>query len=130
MFKNFNPNPNGAYVGDCVVRAICKALDYDWHRTYLDVCIQGYMMCDMPSSNHVWGAYLQKKGFTRSVIPNNCPDCYTVQDFCKENAEGIYILATGSHVVAVVDGDYYDTWDSGNEVPIYYWKKGVDEDGV
>lgn len=93
MFKNFNPNPNGAYVGDCVIRAICKALDYDWHRTYLDVCIQGYMMCDMPSSNHVWGAYLQKKGFTRSVIPNNCPDCYTVQDFCNENAEGVYILA-------------------------------------
>lgn len=125
MFIKFNPNPNGIYVGDCVIRAISKAEDTDWHHTYLDVAIQGYTMCDMPSANHVWGAYLQKKGYTRTIIPNSCPDCYTVQDFCNEHKTGDYILATGSHVVAVSDGDYYDSWDSGNEVPIYYWQKGV-----
>ena len=27
------------------------------------------------------------------------------------------------NVIAVIDGDYYDSWDSGNEVPIYYWKQ-------
>lgn len=37
---------------------------------------------------------------------------------------GRYLLALDQHVVAVVDGDYYDTWDSGNEIPIYYWMKG------
>lgn len=130
MFKKYNPNPNGAYVGDCVIRAIAKALNYDWQKTYLEVCIQGYIMCDMPSSNAVWGAYLMKKGFKRTIIPNTCPDCYTVVDFCKENPEGVFILATGSHVVTVVDGDYYDSWESGNEVPIYYWTKGDNEDGV
>lgn len=124
MFKKFNPNPKGAYVGDCVIRAISKALDVDWYHAYLGVVIQGYIMCDMPSANHVWGSYLQKNGFTRTVIPNSCPECYTIKDFCEEYPEGEYILATGSHVVAVVDGNYYDAWDSGNEVPIYYWQKG------
>lgn len=47
----------------------------------------------------------------------------TVKDFCKENPIGTYILAISGHVVAVIDGDYFDTWDSGEEIPIYYWKK-------
>lgn len=80
-------------------------------------------MCDMPSSNAVWGAYLRSNGFRVYAIPNYCPDCYTVEDFCADNPYGRYILATGEHVVAVEDGDYYDTWDSGDEIPIYYWKE-------
>ena len=40
-----------------------------------------------------------------------------------DNPEGKYLLATGTHVVTVIDGDYYDTWDSGDEIPIYYFTK-------
>jgi hypothetical protein len=36
---------------------------------------------------------------------------------------GRYILAIPGHAVAIVDGAYFDSFDSGNEVPIYYWKK-------
>jgi hypothetical protein len=28
-----------------------------------------------------------------------------LKDFCYDNPEGIYILATGSHVVCAIDGD-------------------------
>ena len=80
-------------------------------------------MKDMPSSNAVWGAYLISKGFHREVIPNTCPDCYTVRDFCVDHPRGAYLLAIGTHVVTVVDGDYYDSWDSGNEIPVYYFTK-------
>lgn len=125
MFKKYNPNPQWKSVGDCVVRSISKVLDYDWERTYIELAVQGFMMCDMPSANSVWGAYLRNKGFTRHVFPDSCPDCYTVADFAEDNPNGKFILATGSHVVAVVNGNYYDTWDSGNEVPVYYWKKEV-----
>ena len=38
--------------------------------------------------------------------------------------DGTYILAMATHVVAVVDGDWLDTWDSGDETPLYYWQKG------
>ena len=124
MFKKYNPNPKAQHAGDCVIRAISKITENDWYHTYLDVCIQGYIMADMPSANHVWGAYLQKRGFKRTIIPNTCPECYTIADFCEDNPEGKFILATGSHVVAVIDGDYYDSWDSGKEVPIYYFTKG------
>ena len=123
MFTKINPNPNGVYVGDCVIRAIATAREMTWEKTYMDLCLQGFMMADMPSSNHVWGSYLQDKGYIATAIPNTCPHCYTIKDFCDEYTEGTYILATGTHVVAVKDGDYYDSWDSGDEVPILYWQK-------
>lgn len=121
--KLYNLNPLKKCVGDCVIRAISRALNQEWERTYIELCLQGFVMCDMPSSNAVWGAYLRSKGFCRSVIPNECPDCYTVQDFCDEHPKGRYILALSGHVIAVVNGEVYDTWDSTNEIPIYYWQR-------
>lgn len=120
-YRYYNPNPHAKSIGDCTVRAISKVLDQSWDKTYIELCIEGYLMKDLPDSNTVWDSYLRGCGFRRRVIPNTCPDCYTVRDFCREHPYGIFILATGSHVVAVVDGNYYDSWDSGNEIPIYYY---------
>lgn len=123
MFVQYNPNPQGNYVGDCVIRAIARVTEKDWDSTYLAVAMQGFAMKDMPSANHIWGAYLKSQGFRQYALPNTCPDCYTVQDFCEDYPSGVYLLATGSHVIAVEDGNYFDSWDSGSEVPIYYWKR-------
>lgn len=122
-FVNYNPNPNGVLVGDCVIRAISKLTGQDWDSTYIDLLLQGFVMKDMPSSNAVWGAYLTNKKYKRGVIPNTCPDCYTVEDFANEHPKGAYLLSIGTHVVTVVDGDYYDSWDSGKEIPVYYYHK-------
>ena len=123
MYVEYNPNPYHKRVDDCVVRGITKVLDRDWNSVYLGIVMQGYMSKNMPSSNAVWGEYLRRKGFRRYAIPNMCPDCYTVIDFCKYHPMGTYLHATGSHVIAVVDGDYYDSWDSGDEVPVYYFER-------
>jgi len=123
MYKEYNPNPEQAIVGDCVVRAIAKLMQIDWESAYVGVVSQGFLMRDMPSSNAVWGAYLKKNGYKRHTLPDTCPDCYTIKDFCLDYLKGRYLLCTGTHVVTVVDGNYYDTWDSGNEVPLYYWTK-------
>jgi len=120
-----NPNPKGKNVGDCVVRAISICMDRSWEDIYTDLCFQGLLDCDVPSSNAVWGAYLKKNGYRSSVIPNDCPDCYTIEQFCAEHPEGRYILATGNHVVCVINGNYYDAWDSGKEIPAYLWRKEI-----
>lgn len=123
MYKYYNPNPNGLKVGDCTVRAICKALNQDWDTTYTDLIAQGFMMKDMPSSDKVWGEYLVSKGYIRKMIPDTCPLCYTIADFCRDNPEGTYIVGTVKHVVTAIDGDYYDTWDSGDKTAVYYFVK-------
>lgn len=121
----FNPNPSGKRIGDCVIRAISKITAQPWEETYIDVALKGYELCDMPSSNAVWAAVLRQRGFRRFIISDECPDCYTVRDFCVDFPRGEFLLATGSHVVAVLDGDYYDAWDSGAEVPVAFWTKEV-----
>lgn len=119
----YNPNPAGKNVGDCVIRAISKAMDWDWEKTYSEITLQGYIMSDMPSANKVWGALLKNHGFKKYILPDTCPDCYSIQEFCADRPKGTYVIATGSHVVAVENGNYYDTWDSGDETPIYYYRK-------
>lgn len=124
VWIEYQPNPAGRNVGDCSVRAIAKALDIDWETAYALIAMNGYLMGDVISSNGVWGAVLRQHGFSRSVIPNTCPDCYTAEDFCLENPHGVYVLGFGNHVATVVDGKLYDSWDSSKEIPQYYWRKG------
>ena len=119
----YNPNPQGKRVGDCVVRAISKVLNQSWYETYIELCIQGLLMGDMPSSNAVWGAYLKNKGFKREVISNECPECYSLKDFADDVPRGTFVVGTGSHAVAVVDGEIYDSWQSEDETPIYFYRK-------
>lgn len=123
MWIYFNPNPCGRKIGDCAVRALAKALDLGWEEAYAEMCLAGFRMCDMPTSNEVWGSVLRQHGFVRESIPNECPDCYTAADFCREHPEGTYVLGFGSHTATVQGGDLYDSWDSSMNSPQYYWKR-------
>lgn len=119
----YNPNPLGLSVGDCVIRAISGALNRPWEDIYIRIADQGFAMKDMPSANRVWSQFLKEQGFRKHQIPDTCPDCYTVRDFCYDHPYGTFILGTGEHVVCIKNGNYYDSWDSGNEIPIYYFER-------
>lgn len=124
MYSYYNANPYKIRVGDCVIRAISKALNQSWEDTYIDLTIQGYLMGDLLSSNAVWDAYLKSKGFKRHIVPNDCPECYTIEDFCNEHPKGIFVIGTGTHCVTIENGCVFDTWNSSGEIPIYYYHKG------
>lgn len=123
MYVYFNPNPVGRMVGDCSIRAIAKALDISWEDAYAKVAANGFRMGDMPSSNSVWGSVLRQNGFYRKSLPDLCPDCYTAEDFCRDNPTVVYVLGFGGHVATIVDGVLYDSWDSSKEIPQYFWSK-------
>lgn len=121
MWIQYNPNPTGRNVGDCAVRAVAKALDTDWEDAYVLISANGLAMGDMPSADSVWGAVLRQHGFYKRVIPDRCPVCYTVEDFCRDYPRGTFVLAFGGHAATVIDGDLYDSWDSSHEIPVYVW---------
>lgn len=123
MFIHFNPNPAHIRTDDCVIRAVSKVLNIPWEEAYLELSMKGLEMYDWGNSNAVWGALLRDNGFVRQIIPNTCPDCYTINDFCRDHPEGVFVLGTGTHAVAVVDGNYYDTWASGDQTPVYFYGK-------
>lgn len=120
MWVSYNANPTASRVGDCTVRAISKVMEQEWAETYMDLALEGLKQHDMPSSNAVWGSYLNEKGYTRQFV---CPRGQTVREFASTHPHGRFVLAISGHVVACCDGNYYDTWDSGDEIPLYYWEK-------
>lgn len=125
-FVFLNENPAKIRTGDCVVRAIAKIEDMDWYDVYIELCAQGMEMTDWGDSNRVWMSYLKDIGYKITLLPTSCPNCYSVADFAREHPKGEFLAVTGNHIVAVVDGNYYDTWDSGNEIVIYYFVKEQD----
>lgn len=123
MYVYYNLNPDKNIVGDCVIRAIGLLTNQDWDTTYLRIVIQGLLMHNMPSSNAVWGAYLYNNGFRRYMVKDVYPNVYTIKEFCADNPYGAFLICGDEHVVAVIDGNYYDTSDSGEEAVLYYWRK-------
>jgi hypothetical protein len=86
-FEYFNPSPSGAKVGDCVIRALCKALNKSWEDVYVQLCVQGFIMHDLPNSDPIWGAYLLSQGFKRFIIPDTCPyECLLLTTRQKERS--------------------------------------------
>nr|DAZ38427.1 MAG TPA: hypothetical protein [Caudoviricetes sp.] len=113
-----NENPYNRNVGDCTVRAISTALDQDWDTTYIGLCLEGYLLKDMPSSNEVWRSYLSRYGLERRMAPPHT----TVNEFARTHRSDVYLLGLNSHVVCIIDGTILDTWDSGEKEVLYYWK--------
>ena len=125
-FIQKNYNPLNKHVDDCVIRAIATVTGKDWDEIYLALVSEGYYEKDLPNGNMVWGNYLLSHGFSRHSIPDTCPLCYTVKQFVKDHKYGIYVLGDGSHTIAVVDGYYIDTWDSGDRTVLFYYRKDDD----
>lgn len=120
VYKNENPlNKN---VDDCVIRAIATVTGMTWDDVFMGLMVQARMMKDLPNSNVVWGSYLEYIGFSRYLFKNTCPLCYTIEDFAIDNPVGRYVVGDGSHAVAVVNGDYIDTYDSGDRTVLFAYK--------
>lgn len=121
MWEFFNPNPVAAREEDCAVRAVSAALDISWDEAFDLIAHNAKQMGAMMHRDAAWGSVLRQHGFRKKLIPNSCPECYTAEDFCLDNPDGVYVLGFGTHTAAVVDGTLMDTWDSRDEIPVYVW---------
>ncbi len=114
--------------GDCTIRALSKALGLSWLDTYLvtvPLCIkyQTPNIFNLPNKLEVEA--MESIGFEYHGVSNRKGvKRPTVKQFAKDHPQGIYIANVANHEVAVVDGKYYDTWDSGNK-PMYGWYKRI-----
>ena len=126
MWIPYNPNPmKRTDASDCVIRAVCMATNRCWYDVYDDIYLFGRQTCNMPPDDRVWGEYLYRIGFQPFLLPDACPECTTVEAFCDYFPYGTYIIGTGTHAVCVMDGNYYDSWDSGRTVPSFFFERRI-----
>lgn len=128
-YKYYQPNKKDLKdkVGDCQIRAFCKALGLTWLEAFdltIPICreLQTYTIfdCDLNKTKEA----MKSLGFEYVGISNKKGSKRpTVEQFAREHKQGTYIVSVSHHVVAVVDGYYYDTWDSGHKCLYGYYKR-------
>lgn len=119
----YEPNPVRTGAGDCAVRAIAKALGLSWEEAYTRLSANGFQMGNVISADEVWGSVLRQAGFTRHLVENTCPDCYSVENFSNDHPNGLYVVKSENHVATIVNGTLYDSWPSQDKTVIYFWTK-------
>ena len=125
----FQPNEKDIKdkVGDCQIRAFCKVLGITWLEAFdmtIPICreLQTYTIfdCDHKKTK----AAMERLGFKYTGISNKKGSVRpTVDEFAKSHPSGRYIVSVAHHVVAIVDGKYYDTWDSGYKSLYGFYEK-------
>lgn len=99
---------------DCVVRAITKLFDITWLQAFDELVPYARKLQSMPNGKMAYEKYLLDHGYTYHGISNKKGSKRpTVESFSLSHKTGRYFLNLANHVVAVVDGKYYDTWDCG-----------------
>lgn len=127
-YKYFQPNDKDLKdtVGDCQIRAFCKALNLTWVQAFdltIPICreLQTYTIfdCDHTKTKQA----MEQLGFKYTGISNKKGTKRpTVEGFAKAHPTGTYILTVSNHVVACVDGIYYDKWDCGYKSMYGYYE--------
>lgn len=123
----YNPNPsNNTKANDCTVRAYCAAENLEWDEAYDIACKYGKNYAFMPSDKTTVARIVEDEfGYTEHKLSKEEKDQkMTLNDFAIKNCDGTYLVMLPGHLVAVVDGEYYDSWDSGKKrVQKYFSKK-------
>ena len=125
-FEFYNANPKNKKTTDCVIRAICTALDQSYDQTVVDLAAMqintGYDMSDVKC----FGKYLESKGWTKHKQPRkNDNTKYTGREFVKI-FNGICVANIGgNHTVCIKEGKVYDIWDSTDGCIGNYWTKEI-----
>lgn len=112
--------------GDCTIRALSKTFDCSWKEAFekqVPYCLKYQVTSAFDCPANQAKIILKELGFEYHPIKlSKGSKRPTVSSFAREHTTGRYILNVARHVVAVVDGKYYDTWDSGNKCLYGYYE--------
>lgn len=125
-YKYYQPNVKDLKdkYGDCVIRSLTKAVNKPWIDVFEELLVYARELQCMPNGKACYETYLKANNFTYTGISNKKGSKRpTVKGFAKEHKDGTYVVSVANHMVTIVDGRYYDTWDSGDCCMYGYWKK-------
>lgn len=109
--------------GDCVIRALSKAMDKTWLEVFDILVMNGRELQSMLGQKTVYTKVLSEYGFKYYGISNKKG---TKRPTVKQHAAmstAPCVMVAANHLVACQDGKFYDTWDSGEKSLYGYWVK-------
>ena len=113
--------------GDCTIRALSKAMNCTWVEAFdmmIPICREAQVSNIFDAPAETRNPLIESLGFKYIGISNKRgAKRPTVSEFAKDHPTGRYICNVANHEVAVADGKYYDTWDSGNRYLYGYFEK-------
>lgn len=118
MWKKTNNNPYGRITGDCAVRAIAMAFGISWLEAYRLLAKEGELQGALPDEVETIDAVIMQKGWRVFAFDGKS---VTVAKFAESNPKGKFLAILKGHAVTIIDGDYYDRWDSGKQKIVHYY---------
>ena len=124
----YNANSRDAHVGDCVKRAISLALDMSYEEVGHELRkIQKARGSDAWNRPSIYGTLIREHTGSSSVpIPKDVR--VDLATWTEQHPSGTYLVEVGNphknyvdHLVAVIDGDIYDSWDSTKDIVYRYY---------
>lgn len=110
---------------DCTVRALAIATGADYDVAY-DTLKEAGRKCSRGFHFRKWAAKHSFNGFAFEWMPFPAVKGQRRMNpatFCKQFAEGRYIVKTAKHVFAIIDGVVHDSWEQRADRCIYgCWK--------
>lgn len=128
-FHFYNANPKNRFTTDCVVRALSTGLQLPYNQVVMELaemqCKTGYNARDVKTID----LYLKSKGWVKCKQPRKYDNTkYTGREFCNhiqqytmDYPERLIANIGGHHIVAIVDGRVWDTWNSTDGCIGNYW---------
>ena len=133
-FHFHNANPKGRITTDCVIRAIATATELPYNQVVMELaqlqCETGYD----DGEKKLYGRYLESKGFRKMKQPRKMDGTKFIgKEFCEalqDNYEytigktpRIVANIGGNHIVAIIDAQVWDIWNSTHGCIGNYWIK-------
>ena len=134
-FHYYNANPKNRKGGDCVIRAVCTALEQPWEQTVREMTEVGIKHGFLVNDLNTVGKYLESKGWVKCKQPRKWDNTkLTGKEFCEwvqlremsvcKRMTRVVANIGGNHTVAIIDGKVNDIWDSTSGCVGNYWIKG------
>lgn len=133
-FHYHNENPRNKITGDCVARAIATATGLTYESVVVGLAELQAKTGYSGVTPDGYGRYLDQLGWIKHKQPRKWDNTkYTGEEFCKEllrydseidsgnNMHRLIANIGGGHVVAIIEGQVYDTWNSTAGCIGNYW---------
>ena len=100
------------------------AFDREWLEVFKELVVKAAFFQCMPNEKTCYEAVLKDNRFVYHGVSNSKgAKRPTVNSFVESHKDGTYVLRTAHHIVAVKDGYFWDSWDSGSKCLYGYWEQ-------